>query len=80
MPDSEQSESERTEIVNPIASALSKIVDRNAASPEHVYRLAVIVEGLLDHLDDPEALRTIRGELRALINDLSQSMPGKQAR
>jgi len=77
MPNSEQSQSDRTEIVNPIASALSRIVDRQAASPEHVYRLAVIVEGLLDHLDDPEALRTIRGELRALINDLSQSMPSK---
>lgn len=80
MPDSEQGQSDRTEIVNPIASALSKIVDRNAASPEHVYRLAVIVEGLLDHLDDPEALRTIRGELRVLINDVSQAMPGKQVK
>ena len=78
MPDSDQSD--RTEIVNPIASALSKIVDRNAASPEHVYRLAVIVEGLLDHLDDPEALRTIRGELRVLINDVSQSIPGKKVK
>ena len=80
MPDSEQGQSDRTEIVNPIASALSKIVDRNAASPEHVYRLAVIVEGLLDHLDNPEALRTIRGELRVLINDVSQAMPGKQVK
>ena len=53
MPNSEQNQSDRTEITNPIANALSKIVDRNAASPEHVYRLAVIVEGLLDHLDDP---------------------------
>lgn len=78
MPNSEQGQSDRTEITNPIANALSKIVDRNAASPEHVYRLAVIVEGLLDHLDDPEALRTIRGELRVLINDVSQSIPGKQ--
>jgi hypothetical protein len=78
MPNSDQSD--RTEIVNPIASALSRIVDRQAASPEHVYRLAVIMEGLLDHLDDPEALRTIRGELRALINDLSQSIPNKPAK
>ncbi len=78
MPNSEQGQSDRTEITNPIANALSKIVDRNAASPEHVYRLAVIVEGLLDHLDDPDALRTIRGELRVLINDVSQSIPGKQ--
>jgi hypothetical protein len=80
MPNSEQGQSDRTEITNPIANALSKIVDRNAASPEHVYRLAVIVEGLLDHLDDPEALRTIRGELRVLINDVSQSIPGKQVK
>jgi hypothetical protein len=80
MPNSEQGQSDRTEITNPIANALSKIVDRNAASPEHVYRLAVIVEGLLDHLDDPDALRTIRGELRVLINDVSQSIPGKQAK
>jgi hypothetical protein len=80
MPDSEQGRSDRTEITNPIANALSKIVDRNAASPEHVYRLAVIVEGLLDHLDDPDALRTIRGELRVLINDVSQSIPGKQVK
>jgi hypothetical protein len=80
MPNSEQGQSDRTEITNPIANALSKIVDRNAASPEHVYRLAVIVEGLLDHLDDPDALRTIRGELRVLINDVSQSIPGKQVK
>lgn len=80
MPESDPVQSDRTEIVNPIASALSKIVDRNAASPEHVYRLAVIVEGLLDHLDDPEALRTIRGELRVLIKDVSQSMPNKPPR
>lgn len=80
MSDSEPGHGDRTEMVNPIANALSKIVDRNAASPEHVYRLAVIVEGLLDHLDDPEALRTIRGELRVLINDVSQSIPNKQVR
>jgi hypothetical protein len=80
MSKAENEQPERTEIVNPIANALSKIVDRNAATPEHVYRLAVIVEGLLDHLDDPDGLHTIRGELRALINDLSQSIPGKQGK
>jgi len=80
MPKADNDQPERTEIVNPIASALSKIVDRNAATPEHVYRLAVIVEGLLDHLDDPDGLHTIRGELRALINDLSQSIPGKKGK
>lgn len=68
---------DRTEITNPIASALSRMLESNAAHPQDVYRLAVIVEGILDSLDDPEALRTIRGELRALINDLSHSMPGK---
>ncbi len=75
MPDSKSNQN-RTEIENPIAKALSRVMERNAARPEDVYRLAVIVEGLMDSLDDPEALRTIRQELRALINDLSQSIPG----
>lgn len=66
----------RTEIVNPIAKALSNVLERKAARPEDVYRLAVIVEGLIDSLDNPEALRTIRMELRSLLNDLSQSIPG----
>lgn len=38
--------------------------------PHDIYRLAVIVEGLLDSANDPEALKTIRGELRELIHDL----------
>jgi hypothetical protein len=75
MPDSKSNQN-RTEIENPIAKALSRVMERNAARPEDVYRLAVIVEGLMDSLDDPEALRTIRQELRALINDLSQTIPG----
>lgn len=70
----EKNESDRTEIVNPIAQALGSLLDRRAARPLDVYRLAVIVEGLMDSLDDPEAMRTIRGELRALLNDISQSI------
>ncbi len=70
----EKNEQDRTEIVNPIAQALGNLLDRRAARPLDVYRLAVIVEGLMDSLDDPDAMRTIRGELRALLNDLSQNM------
>jgi hypothetical protein len=33
---------------------------------------------VLESLDNPEALDTIRYELRALINDLSQSSSGDQ--
>lgn len=76
MSDPNQSENNRTEIVNPIAKALSQIVEKQAARPVDVYRLAVIVEGLMDSLDDPDALQTIRGELRHLLNDLSQTIPG----
>jgi hypothetical protein len=39
--------------------------------PHDIYRLAVIVEGLLDSVNDPDALKTIRGELRELIHDLA---------
>ena len=67
---------ERTQAVNPISNALNDLLSRKAARPQDVYRLAVIVEGLLDSLDSPEALKTIRGELRELINDLAQSIPG----
>ena len=69
-------DSDRTEIVNPIANALNRIVENKAARPKDVYRLAVILEGLLNSLDDPEAMTTIRHELRILVNDLSQSMSG----
>lgn len=62
---------ERSEIVNPLA----RILERKAARPQDVYRLAVIVEAILDANNDPDALRTIRGELRVLLNDLSQTMP-----
>jgi len=40
------------------------------ARPHEIYRLAVIVEGLLDSVDNPDALKTIRTELRELIHDL----------
>ncbi len=39
--------------------------------PHDLYRLALIVEGLLDSANDPDALKTIRGELRELIHDLA---------
>ena len=67
---------ERTHAVNPISNALNDLLSRKAARPQDVYRLAVIVEGLLDSLDNPEALQTIRTELRELINDMAQSIPG----
>lgn len=76
MSDSENYKPERTEIVNPIASALNQMMERNAARPQDVYRLAIILEGVMDSMNDPEAMQTIRGELRALINDLSSSIPG----
>ena len=62
---------------NPFTAALNKMLNDKAARPEDVYRLAVIVQGLLDSLEDPQALDTIRFELRALINDLSQKMSGE---
>jgi hypothetical protein len=42
-----------------------------ASRPDDIYRLAVIVEGLLDSANDQDALKTIRGELRELIHDLA---------
>jgi hypothetical protein len=61
---------------NPFTVALNKMLKDKAARPEDVYRLAIIVQGLLESLDDPKALDTIRFELRALINDLSQKTSG----
>jgi hypothetical protein len=65
---------DRTEIVNPIANTLSRMLEAKAAQPRDVYRLALIVEKLLDSLDSPAALQAVRGELRALLNDLAQGM------
>ncbi len=67
---------EHTHNANPFTAAMSKMLADKAARPEDVYRLAIIVQGLVDSLDDPKALDTIRFELRALINDLSQKTSG----
>lgn len=68
-------ENDRTEVVNPIAVALNQVVERRAARPQHVYRLAVILEGVLDSLENPEALKTIRSELHALVVEMSETLP-----
>jgi len=67
---------DRTIQGNPFALALSRMLKDRAARPQDVYRLAIIVQGMLDSMDNPEALETIRFELRALINDISQSTSG----
>lgn len=69
-------DSEHTQQGNPFTVALNRMLKDKAARPQDVYRLAIIVQGILDSLDDPEALETIRFELRALINDISQSSSG----
>ena len=66
------SDADRTYESNPFTMALDRMLKAKAARPQDVYRLAVIVQGLMDSLDDPEAMDTIRFELRALINDMSQ--------
>lgn len=67
---------DRTQQGNPFTVALNRMLQDKAARPQDVYRLAIIVQGILDSLDNPEALETIRYELRALINDLSQTTSG----
>jgi hypothetical protein len=57
---------------NPFASAVDRMLRDKAARPQDVYRLAVILQAVLDSLDKPEALETIKFELRVLINDMSQ--------
>jgi hypothetical protein len=74
MADSE--DQERTQQGNPFTQALNRMLKDKAARPQDVYRLAIIVQGMLESLNDPEALETIRFELRALINDISQSSHG----
>jgi hypothetical protein len=66
-------DADRTQQGNPFTVALNKMLKDKAARPQDVYRLAIIVQAILDSLEDPEALETIRFELRALINDISQS-------
>lgn len=76
MTDTEQNpkrDMERTHENNPFTVALDRMLKDKAARPQDVYRLAVIVQGLVDSLDKPDALDTIRFELRALINDIAQS-------
>lgn len=53
--------------VHPVVGSQSRESNR----PQDIYRLAVIVEGLLDSVNDPDALKTIRSELRELISDLA---------
>lgn len=69
----------RREIETPLADALRQILERKAARPQDVYRLAIIVEAILDADNDPEALKTIRGELRTLLHELSHTMPDSPA-
>lgn len=64
---------DRTHEANPFASVLDRMLQDKAARPQDVYRLAVIMQGLLDSLDDPKALETLRFELRALINDMAST-------
>lgn len=66
-------ESDHTQQGNPFTVALNKMLKDKAARPQDVYRLAIIMQAILDSLDDPEALETIRFELRSLINDISQA-------
>jgi hypothetical protein len=58
---------------HPDANAAARL--RENARPRDIYRLAVIIEGLLDSAEDPDALKTIRAELRELIQDLDPADP-----
>lgn len=59
---------------NPFASAVDRMLRDKAARPQDVYRLAVILQAVLDSLDKPEALDTIKFELHVLINDMSSQV------
>lgn len=72
---SPEADDKRDDEVTPIARTLNRILDRRAARPRDVYRLAIIVEGLLDSMEDQQALATIRNELRALLQELSSTAP-----
>jgi hypothetical protein len=58
---------------NPFTVAVEQMFSDNTARPHDVYRLAVLLEAMLETLDDPDAMTTVRAELRALINDLSHA-------
>jgi transketolase len=66
--------SEPTHAANPASNALNDMLQTRAARPKDIYRLAVILESVLESLDSPTALKTIRQELRTLIYDLSQNV------
>lgn len=69
-----------SEMADPFTRSVNRMLEQKAARPQDVYRLAVIVEALLDSHNNPDAITTIRGELRALLHDLSQSMPDSSTR
>ncbi len=71
---------ESSEMADPITRSFKRMLEQKAARPQDVYRLAVIVEALLDSENNPDAINTIRGELRALLHDLSQTMPDSSMR
>lgn len=75
MTDNEQ---DHTHQGNPFTLAMNRMLQDKAARPQDVYRLAIILQGVLDSLDNPEAMDTMRYELRALINDISQTTSGDQ--
>ncbi len=75
MTDNEQ---DHTHQGNPFTLAMNRMLQDKAARPQDVYRLAIILQGVLDSLDNPEAMDTMRYELRALINDISQTASGDQ--
>jgi hypothetical protein len=59
----------------PYAVDLNQMLEAKSGLPQEVYRLAVIMQGLMDSLDDPNALTTIRFELNTLISDISHTEP-----
>lgn len=79
MADADQhNETDRTHLHNPLASALDHMLQDKVARPRDIYRLAVLVAALLDSLDQPDALQTIRTELQVLIQDLAPSSNEKE--
>lgn len=71
---SDASDPERTQKGNPFLEAVNQILERKAAHPQDIYRLAVIVQAFMDSHDDPDALKTIRQELENLIQDIKPSV------
>ena len=71
---SDASDPERTIKGNPLLEIVNHVLERKAARPQDVYRLAVIVQALLDSLENPDALETIRTELKVLIEDIKPTV------